>query len=535
MKLTKSSKRKAKPGMKTISSEALPVQEVNVQRVDPKVELRQAYAAGNDVLAQELAEKYFAENPNDKESVRILARIHNRQKNWSAAFDAWSRLCVLDPFDVEAPLQVSRIAQREKQWDNALKYAALALDVDSVHHEALRIGLNCLMHMGKNEEAAIHAKRLLAANFTSNIPVILKLAVNLFEKSHQFATALELASLACNCDPDNAESVKLRARVLVTMQTDAMAAHLEGDIEGAAEACRGILRALPRHERALALLRDLVRPALTEARAAYKAQRFTQAMEGYAAVLAIDPSHAESVRALARIHAKNRDDALAEPLWKRLEELSPTDPDPMLQLARISVRRGDLGDAYRRFRLLEQSTGPTGDESKASLEKLVVRILRAGIVKSREGALDEALQFADLLTDQTTAPEGLIALRERIAMLSAREASNVFKTDDFAGAVKHAKRALLLQPDDERSLKVLARSGHKVEDYRAAQWAWQRLHDMNPQEVEALLQLARYHMRFKEYDLAVSICDKLLALVPAHEEAHRISQTANEKSSGTGA
>jgi tetratricopeptide (TPR) repeat protein len=535
MKPTNKAKEVAKPAKRSISIEPAPVQEARVPRDDPALELRQAYTAGNDRLAQELAERYLAEDPNNKEAVKVLARIHNRQKNWSAALDAWSRLCTLEPLNSEPPLQVSRIAVREKHWDDALKFAVLALNIDSIHHEALRIGLKCLMQMGKNEDAAVYAKRLLAANYTADIPEILKLVSTMFDKTHQVATALELASLACNSDPDNAEAVKLRARVLVTMQTDAMAAHLEGDVEAAAEVCRAILRALPRHDRAISILKDLVHPALIEARGAYKAQRFKQAVEGFAAVLAIDPNHAESVRALARLHGKNQDDALAEPLWERLEALSPADPEPALQIARIAVKRGDLEVAYRRFRLLEQASGPAAQESKASLEKLFVRILRAGIVKSREGALDEALRLAKLLSDQATPQDGLIELQARIALLSARAASTAFKTDDFAGAVIHAQRALFLQPDDERSLKVLARAGHKAQDYRAAQWAWQRLHDLNPKEVEALLHLSRYHMRFKEYDQAVDACNNLLAIAPGHEEANRILQTANEKSPGTAA
>lgn len=493
---------------------------------NPVVELRALYSAGNNSGAITLANQLLAENPDQQEVLLILARVNNREQNWKKALEVWTHLHDANPQSLEPSLQIARIHQRNLEWSQALTAAQAVLKLQSDHLEALKICFTCFWKQGVHADAAATAIRILELGGTTEGSVTIKLASSLFDHG-QPALAARLAAAMAKADPAASEASKILSRMLANMAADALAAHLEGYEDAAAEACRDILSVVPDHSRASEILGQIIRPTLLKAREAFKADLFDVAIEEYTNVLRINPEHVESNRALGRLGWKTQDYESAAKHWARLERLTPSDPEPPLQLARIYARTGDVEQAYLRFRALSSQGGPVAAEAELALANISRRLLRLAVISTRDGPLDEAYRLTILLRETQSGMEGLSGLIERLARISAREASNSFKAGDFAAAVVHAHRAHDLDAGGERQLTVLARSAHKVGDFKSAQYAWGKLHEMNPDAPEPLLQSARYHHRFKEYDKAVVACQSLLIIQPGHEEATRILEIAS--------
>lgn len=490
--------------------------------------IRSAFASGNDSTALKLANAYLEEHPEDTGALLVTARIYNRQKDWQRALDAWMQLATVDSEASEPLLQIARIHQRSEGWVLALQSAQALLFLQTDHLEALRICLNSQRKLGDLLEASKTTKRLLDLGCTSEEAGALKLTVALLEQGAH-AEALHIATKLVEVAPHNTEASTLQSKVLTSILVDGLAAHLEGQEEVAAEACRSILRVVPNHVRATQVINEIIRPSLLDARAAFKAESFDAAAQAYAEVLRIYPDHVESTRAMGRIHGKARNHPAAAEYWSRLEHLTPEDHEPSLQLARICVRLGEFDQAYARFGKLAGQGVAASEEATKSLQTLALRLMRTAAACIREGQLDEACRLSNLLDQTQPELEGLSELKESIVGISFREASLAFKGDDFAAAASHAQRALVLNPVEEKSLIILARAAYKIADFNTAAKAWERLHQMKPNETEPLLQIARHHLRFKEYAQAAAACRKLMVLAPEHSEGLHILQAVESK------
>lgn len=484
-------------------------------------DIRAAFNAGNDAQALEGAKLHLAAHPGDKAVLQIAARIHNRQKNWPEALQAWQALSAQDAAAAEPHLQVARIKQRMGDWPAAVQSATALLQLQPDHPEALRICVASHRKLGQLVQAAEHGVRLLAGGTEADAALVRQLSEALFKQGERVQAARAAMALI-QAVPQDAGALAMLANVLADMLIDAMAAHLEGEDAAAAQLCCDILALDPSLARATSLLSEITRPRVLKARAAYKANAMEDAARHFMEVLRLHPHHTESIRALARIHTKAQDWPAAADLWAQLEQLTPADPEPSVQLARIDVRQGREEQAYNRYRALAGANDAVAAEAIQTLGTLTGRLLRKAAVCARDGALDDAHRIARLLAADQPELAGLPELNNRIARISTREAATAFKTEDFRAAVAHASRANELSPTEERALTILARAAHKTGDHRRALAAWQHLCSLKPASVEPWLQCTRYHMRFKEYSLVANTCNNLLRVEPDHKEGRQI-------------
>jgi uncharacterized protein HemY len=484
-------------------------------------DIRAAFNAGNDAQALEGAKLHLAAHPADKAVLQIAARIHNRQKNWTEALQTWQALSALDPAAVEPHLQVARIKQRLGNWPEAVQAATALLQLQPDHPEALRICVASHRKLGQLVQATEHGVRLLAGGTDADAALVRQLSEALFKQGERVQAA-RAAKALIQATPQDPSALAMLANVLADMLTDALAAHLEGEDAAAAQLCCDILALDPSLARATSLLGEITRPRLLKARAAYKANAMEDAARHFMDVLHLHPHHTESIRALARIHTKAQDWSAAAALWAQLEQLTPADPEPSVQLARIDVRQGREEQAYARYRALAGASDAVAAEAIQTLGTLTGRLLRKAAVCARDGALDDAHRIACLLAADQPELAGLPELNNRIGRLSLREAAAAFKAGNFHAASTHAGRTSKLMPHDERALTVLARAAHKIAEHRTALEAWQQINKLQPQAAEPLLQCARYHLRFKETAQANEYCARLLRLYPDHTEGRQM-------------
>lgn len=488
---------------------------------NPLSQLRVLYSAGNNSGALALAGELLDKNPNDLDTILVVARIHNKEKDWKQALVYWTKLSALNPALLEPHLQIARIYQRNLDYLKALTEGQEVLQLQVDHLEAVKICFTCHWKLGNHNDAAIVGIRIFELGGLVEQSVAINLATYLFDHDQQ-ALALKLSTAYAKVDPSGSEGVKLQSRILANMCAEALGAYLDGYEDEAAEVCRDILSAVPYHARAGEILGQIVRPTLLKARAAFKVDSFEEAKKQYLKILSISPDHIESIRTLGRLSWKMQDYSTAALYWSKLEKLTPADTEPALQLARIFARMGDIEQAYLRFRIVLGQGGSSAVEADLALATLTKRLHRLALISTRNGPLDEAYRLTKLLIDTQPEYEGLPELIERLVRVLGREASTAFKAGDFEAATNFATSACTLNPSEERQLLILARSAHKIADYRAAQFAWKKLHELNPSLPEPLLQSARYHARYKEYAEARESCQKLLALQPDNAEAARI-------------
>jgi tetratricopeptide (TPR) repeat protein len=518
------SRPKTKPTRRTATSAAV-APPTALPVVD---DIRAAFNAGNDAQALEGAKLHLAVHPGDKAVLQIAARIHNRQKNWPEALQAWQALSAQDAAAAEPHLQVARIRQRMGDWPAAVQSATALLQLQPDHPEALRICVASHRKLGQLVQAAEHGVRLLAGGTDADAALVRQLSEALFKQGERVQAARAAMALI-QISPQDPGALTMLANVLADMLTDALAAHLEGEDAAAAQLCCDILALDPSLARATSLLGEITRPRLLKARAAYKANAMEDAARHFMEVLRLHPRHTESIRALARIHTKAQDWPAAAALWAQLEPLTPADPEPSIQLARIDVRQGREEQAYNRYRALAGANDAVAAEAIQTLGTLTGRLLRKAAVCARDGALDDAHRIARLLAADQPELAGLPELNNRIARISIREATVAFKADSFGAAVSHASRAHALEPTEDRALLIMARGAHRIADYRLALYAWQKLCEAKPAALEPLLQCARYCLRFKEYSQAIDYTKKLLAIDSQNAEARSILQAAELK------
>lgn len=491
-------------------------------------DIRAAFNAGNDAQALEGAKLHLAAHPGDKAVLQIAARIHNRQKNWPEALQAWQALSAQDAAAAEPHLQVARIKQRMGDWPAAVQSATALLQLQPDHPEALRICVASHRKLGQLVQAAEHGVRLLAGGTEADAALVRQLSEALFKQGERVQAARAAMALI-QAVPQDAGALAMLANVLADMLIDAMAAHLEGEDAAAAQLCCDILALDPSLARATSLLSEITRPRVLKARAAYKANAMEDAARHFMEVLRLHPHHTESIRALARIHTKAQDWSAAAALWAQLEQLTPADPEPSVQLARIDVRQGREEQAYNRYRALAGANDTVAAEAIQTLGTLTGRLLRKAAVCARDGALDDAQRIAGVLAADQPELADLRELHGRIARISVREAATAFKSEDFTAAVAHARRAHMLAPTEDRALTILARAAHKTADHQLALDAWQKLCVIKPDAPEPFLQCARYHLRFKDYAKATVCAKRLMAIDSQNDEAQGILQVTKLK------
>ena len=95
-----------------------------------------------------------------------------------------------------------------------------------------------------------------------------------------------------------------------------------------------------------------------------------------------------------------------------------------------------------------------------------------------------------------------------------------YKLMDFAGAAQYAGRAVQTQPDDVKSLQLLATSNGKLAHWQEAKTAYESIRALKGDDVETLLGLGQCELELKSYQSAVETLQSALRLDPTRFLAH---------------
>ena len=223
----------------------------------------------------------------------------------------------------------------------------------------------------------------------------------------------------------------------------------------------------------------------------YQSQRIRDAVVEAQSILAKDPDNLPARRLLARIYARTLGDlseasaqretlARAAEQYREILRLDPADTDAALWLARLYRLQNDRENA--------------------------AAVLRALLV--REPANESGVELlTQLFLDEGKAQEAIALLegilqRSPTARLWELLGDAYHQTHDLAGAEQAYRRATEASPDDVNRRKQLAQALVAEEKYPEAVEQYERLTQMEAEDFDNYLQLAKVYRQVRQLDKA---------------------------------
>ena len=151
-------------------------------------------------------------NPADPAPLRDLTRLYSVLRDAKAALDAWKRLSVADPANVDAFVQVANLSLSAGDTSGAVEALETAAAADPQNARVRQILGDVQQEAGKTDEALKHYQA--AAKLDSkDLVTRLKIGEILID-SHRGAEALEMSAEMLKEDANNRFGLDLKARAL---------------------------------------------------------------------------------------------------------------------------------------------------------------------------------------------------------------------------------------------------------------------------------------------------------------------------------
>lgn len=232
-------------------------------------------------------------------------------------------------------------------------------------------------------------------------------------------------------------------------------------------------------------------PHLTEAKISMNRDDFQKAKKELAMVLEQDPNNVEAAYLEGYVHSKEEN---WEKMYQSFERVKAIDPEYEKD------NRDNL--SLRAFGALRS----TGINDKFNKAVPLITVEPEAAQKIMESALND-LELADKLKDDDFITKDIIAMiylqlgnKEKAIEMFNDAIKNADPENDMKNmlsAYVNLSNIYTEMGDEEKSLEML----NKVLEY-------------DPQNKEALLQIAKYHETKKDYDKALPLYDKMLELEP---------------------
>lgn len=240
----------------------------------------------------------------------------------------------------------------------------------------------------------------------------------------------------------------------------------------------------------------------------HRAGRLSQARAGYAAVLEIDPAHADALHWLGVLHlqAGRADDAVD--LLQQSVALRPDDAAYLFNFAEASRRVGRLDDAIA---TLERARRAAPEAWNVALALASARLGRAA--EGDAAAAGELLRAAIGALPPNADAHRLLG----IALLACNEA---------ALAIASLNEGVKLRPDDAQALYFLGLAHRANAQLKECRRSLIKALEIDPGMSRGWLALGMLDIEAGRYDTAAGLLRRAIATDPADLRAHRELITA---------
>ena len=265
--------------------------------------------------------------------------------------------------------------------------------------------------------------------------------------------------------------------------SNAMSRFKAGDFEGAAQNCRTVLAAEPKHAEAHHIL------AVTAHKVGRPAEAIALARQAIA-IEANNPVYLNTFGFLSRISRKYEDSATA---LLRAIELKPDYADAHNNLGIVYAERGDLPKAEASYQeaLRHRAEFP---EAQNNLGNLFYRM----------GRLDEAVTAFDVAT----------TLRPAYAEAHTSQGDAFVNQGEADKALDAYRKAVEAAPDSINAWFKFANALYQKEDYERAMLAYRKCVDINPNQPRTLTNLGAALEKLARIDEAAMILRHAIVLSP---------------------
>jgi tetratricopeptide (TPR) repeat protein len=415
----------------------------------------------------------------------------------------------INPKDANARYLLAQIAEKQEEYQAMFGHLMVAVDEDPTLLEA-RLKLGTLYFLGQAWEEAAKQAAVLMEQAPNDARVRLLNARVLIQKGEQQAGIAEIDE-AIRLDPDNVEGILLQSSAMAIENLDKALANIDTAIER--------------------LPADKVRP-LRELRVVMLSQgKRTAEVETDLAALARDFPQEDSYQfQLARFYTSQGRVDEAEKLLKQVAELDTADTTRRLGYVQFLATQKDADQAAAALKtfierspddlklklalaeLYEVTKKPdlamaayqqAADQAPKTPEGYIARN-RIATLKIQQGKVDEGKALVDAILKD--APDEPTALLLRAAVR--------FTEKQYGDAI--ADLRLVLRKDDKnaKALLLMAQAYMQTGDTVLAKDAYRRLLDIEPNNGDALQQLAIVLAIEKDFAGAEDLLRKHLAQQP---------------------
>ena len=477
-------------------------------------------AKGDDVRGRiELSNALQFKN-NLVEAWKALTEVDERAKNWSGVYAASMRIAELDAKDADSRMRLARLSLLARKFDDALKFATEAVEINSKNTNALALRAAVLLRLQDNK------------------------------------AAIQEANTVLTIDPSNVEAVF----VLATEKLS------RGDASGALSDLKE-LSSEAQSQLGAALLRIRI----------YEAQKDLAGIEAeLRKLVAVNPEESSYAQQLIRFYLANKRAADAESLVRMMAAKAPDSTASGLEVVRlVGGLRGAQAARAELTSLIESSMGKyqykialaeldftqgRADDARAGLNAVIRE------ASSRDAVVAARLKLAEMdiasrqYNSAITQTDQVLAVDARNTAALRIRASAKIQIRELEGAITDARAALNDQPRSAELLTILALAyerGGRIEmaDKQLAdamrssnynpQWGLNyvnflnrrglrehaesvitELANRNPDNVSVLSSLAQVKLAKKDWAGAQNIADRIKSVSQASSTIEQIEVAA---------
>ena len=489
--------------------------------------MRGAFARGQSAAAVEHARAVLARDGDPAEALRVIGRVHLREKNWDAAEAAFAELAALAPDEPDVATQRMRIAAQRGDFEAQIRHADHLLSLTPDEPEALRMAVDARVR-GRNFDGI---DRLFPALARIDPPGAQRRLTSLRGPDQAVIKARTVRALMAMEFHGGGGSEELSAADLAADQAAlwlnaAIRLEASHDDTRAAELLRAVRILRPDDRDANEYLEQLVDGPLRVLRGAIRSRDEAAIVRAAERVLRIDAELVEAWSALGR-GAMKSDPPRAVAAFEQAIALAPNDPFSRLNLGRALMAAERFDEAITAFEAVIASCQDSdlawreeAERSTASARRKLISQARAHLREGRPRAAWGALRASGHAGDPEC--QSLATAIPRAWLKAVRAA---FAQSDPEW-IAEAKAYLAAAPEDRTALLLLAREASQRRQAGEALALWLRLNAIEPGQPGHLVQIARCHLMLKAPGAAARAAGAALALDPDLADARRLAAEA---------
>jgi|GEM_PF-976787 len=219
--------------------------------------------------------------------------------------------------------------------------------------------------------------------------------------------------------------------------------------------------------------------------------------------------------------------------YGRALQLAPNDPDLLLKLGTylLAVREYDqaINLLLRHLKILPRDGDAVFYLSQAyhlnKQDDLALKMIRE-CIKIEPGNPQVWQKYGELLCSSADSEAGLKSLLKAQQLDPELEQIDFdigvahYYRMDFPNAAKYAAKAALRQPKNLKVLALLASAEENLSQWQDSQSAFERILEIEKDDVRSLLGLGHCKLERKQYQAAIDVLQHLLQIDPSQIEAH---------------